>query len=205
AFMGYGATTKAGYDDYRGIDAAGKLLLVLRRTPRYGNAQFPFDGPLESHHAALNTKISNAEAHGAAGILFINDHALASKDDRLMDYGYTAFESNTKLPAVHLHRSIIDSMLQATLGKSVADVETDIDTELKPQSATLPGWTASLEVNVERLRAPAKNVIGMLEGSGPQAKETVVIGAHYDHLGYGGFGSLARNSGRAIHHGADDN
>ena len=69
-------------------------------------------------------------------------------------------ESNTKLPAVHLHRSIIDSMLQATLGKSVADVETDIDTELKPQSATLPGWTASLEVNVERLRAPAKNVIG---------------------------------------------
>ena len=162
AFVGYGATTKAGYDDYRGIDAAGKLLLVLRRTPRYGNAQFPFDGPLESHHAALNTKISNAEAHGAAGILFINDHALASKDDRLMDYGYTAFESNTKLPAVHLHRSIIDSMLQATLGKSVADVETDIDTELKPQSATLPGWTASLEVKTFLLRGTLEELSAKL-------------------------------------------
>src|SRR5205807_10232770 len=44
------------------------------------------------------------------------------------------------------------------------------------------------------------------EGSGPLSKEIVVLGAHYDHLGYGGFGSLARNlKGKAIHHGADDN
>ncbi len=206
AFVGYGATAgKSGYDDYHGMDIAGKLLVVLRRTPRYGNAQFPFDGPLESHHAALNTKLTNAETHAAAGVLFINDRALAGKDDRLMDFGYTAFESNTKLPVVHVHRSLVDSMLQATLGKSVADMEADIDRELKPQSAILPGWTGSLEVNVERLRTPAKNVIGMLEGSGPLAKETVVIGAHYDHLGFGDSGSLEKKARGAIHHGADDN
>ena len=49
-----------------------------------------------------------------------------------------------------------------------------------------------------------KNVIGVVEGSGPLAEETIVIGAHYDHLGYGGFGSLAPGS-KAIHPGADDN
>jgi Iap family predicted aminopeptidase len=59
---------------------------------------------------------------------------------------------------------------------------------------------------VERTIIPVKNVIGVLEGSGPLAKETIVVGAHYDHLGYGGRGSLAKNkTEKAIHHGADDN
>ena len=44
----------------------------------------------------------------------------------------------------------------------------------------------------------------MLEGAGPLAEETIVVGAHYDHLGYGGSGSLAFSS-TEIHNGADDN
>jgi hypothetical protein len=51
----------------------------------------------------------------------------------------------------------------------------------------------------------AYNVIGILEGTDPLLKtEAIVIGAHYDHLGKGGMGSLAANS-TEIHHGADDN
>ncbi len=51
----------------------------------------------------------------------------------------------------------------------------------------------------------ASNVIGILEGRDPVLKnEAIVIGAHYDHLGRGGAGSLAANS-TEIHHGADDN
>ena len=49
------------------------------------------------------------------------------------------------------------------------------------------------------------NVIGILLGHDPVLKnEAIVIGAHYDHLGHGGSGSLAANS-TEIHHGADDN
>ena len=44
----------------------------------------------------------------------------------------------------------------------------------------------------------------MWPGSGKDADEFLVIGAHYDHLGWGGFGSLAPGT-KAIHHGADDN
>ena len=52
---------------------------------------------------------------------------------------------------------------------------------------------------------PAANVVGILDGSDPTLKnETLVIGAHYDHLGYGREGSLAPREG-PIHHGADDN
>ncbi len=63
----------------------------------------------------------------------------------------------------------------------------------------------SLATDVVRAEVPAYNVVGVLEGSDPVLKnENVVIGAHYDHLGRGGEGSLASRAGE-IHHGADDN
>ncbi len=52
----------------------------------------------------------------------------------------------------------------------------------------------------------ARNVMALLEGSDPQLKnELVIVGAHYDHLGEGGFGSTSKEPGPAIHNGADDN
>lgn len=63
----------------------------------------------------------------------------------------------------------------------------------------------TLTTDVVRAEVPSYNVIGVLEGSDPVLKnETIIIGAHYDHLGRGGEGSLAPKSGE-IHHGADDN
>lgn len=52
---------------------------------------------------------------------------------------------------------------------------------------------------------PVKNVIGILPGRGPLAGQVVVIGAHYDHLGLGGMGSLDPDSMGVVHNGADDN
>ena len=63
----------------------------------------------------------------------------------------------------------------------------------------------SISTDIVRRNAPAYNVAGILEGSDPVLKkEAIVIGAHYDHLGRGGEGSLAPRAGD-IHHGADDN
>ena len=63
----------------------------------------------------------------------------------------------------------------------------------------------TLTTDVVRAEVPAYNVIGVLEGSDPiLKKENIIIGAHYDHLGRGGEGSLASKPGE-IHHGADDN
>src|SRR5262249_28162889 len=110
-----------------------------------------------------------------------------------------------RIPSVHVLRSTIDPILHSSLGIGLRELERDIDTDLKPRSANLQGWTASLEVNVKRQRHEAKNIIGVLEGAGPLAKETIVIGAHYDHLGYGGFGSLGPKGSKSMHRGADDN
>ncbi|HWP38860.1 MAG TPA: M28 family peptidase [Gemmatimonadales bacterium] len=53
--------------------------------------------------------------------------------------------------------------------------------------------------------AAVKNVVAMLPGRGALAGEAVVVGAHYDHLGRGGFGSLDPDSTGVVHNGADDN
>ncbi len=53
--------------------------------------------------------------------------------------------------------------------------------------------------------ASVKNVVGILRGRGDLARESIVIGAHYDHLGLGGFGSLEPDSTGVVHNGADDN
>ena len=61
-------------------------------------------------------------------------------------------------------------------------------------------------INPHGAGGTGRNVIGILEGSDARLRdEFIVIGAHYDHLGRGGFGSLAPESPDAIHNGADDN
>ena len=74
----------------------------------------------------------------------------------------------------------------------------------EPAIAVLEGVTARGTVSFQKIEKDVRNVAAMLPGKGPHAGEYVVIGAHYDHLGRGGPGSLAPMS-KAIHHGADDN
>jgi hypothetical protein len=65
--------------------------------------------------------------------------------------------------------------------------------------------TVRVEAQVQPSYSTARNVVALLPGSDPErANEVVILGAHYDHLGYGGEGSLAPDA-REIHNGADDN
>lgn len=205
-FAGYGATIKElDYDDFKGVDVAGKVIIVIRKTPNFQNAKIEADKL--TVHQSLQTKIANAELHKAAAIIIVNDQDTAKNDDPLMDFAYTAASTTSaKVAVIHVKRSVVDALLQATLNKTLEDLEKAIDKEGKPQSALLKDAAATMEITVKRQTLHVKNVIGVLEGKGPLAQETVVIGAHYDHLGFGGFGSLAKGLKQpTIHHGADDN
>lgn len=109
-----------------------------------------------------------------------------------------------RLPVVHVRRLLIDQLFKASGQPTLAKLEADIDSDLKPRSFEVPGYRLQGEVHVERVEAEIKNVVGVMEGSGPLADETIVIGAHYDHLGRGEAGSLQVGS-KEIHNGADDN
>jgi hypothetical protein len=209
-FAGFGITAPdIGYDDYKGLDVAGKVVLLLRKTPRYDNEKVPFDADRRERHASLENKIANAEVHKAAAVLLVNDSTELGKGDKLIPFAMTASAPNPgSIPFLHVRRDLAETMLFASLGRRLTDLERAINRHLKPQSASLPGWTAVLQTKVKRQTIPVKNVVGVLEGSGPLAGETIVVGAHYDHLGYGDPGSRLKGKDRAkklIHHGADDN
>jgi hypothetical protein len=210
-FAGYGVTGNKDllYDDYQGLDAEDKVVIVLRDTPRGTNKYVSFDGQRRRQHASFTQKMVNAVKHKAAAILFVNDADTAATGDDLLGFGYTSLSgSPANLPAFHLRRSVLEAMLQGSAAADLADLERDIDRELKPRGVDLTGWTVSLDVKVRRDKITIKNVVGVLNGAGPLANETVVVGAHYDHLGYFSTSSMAVASGLkkgAIHHGADDN
>lgn len=126
-------------------------------------------------------------------------------EDKLMPFGYAANnDGKPMLPAFHLSQAAVNTMLKATLNKSLEELADEIDRELKPRSAVLEGWTATGETTIDFVRTDVANVVGVIEGEGPLADETIVVGAHYDHVGRGGANSLAPGSNE-IHNGADDN
>jgi hypothetical protein len=194
------------YDDYEGVDVAGKIVVVLRDAPRSSN-QYALDRMWKARNGALNRKIENAEKHNAAAIIIVNDRGMVGDGDDLMDFNFHAMiGSSAKIPVFTIHRSLLQTMLESRK-EDLTRIEQDIDRTLAPQSIRLTGWTADLEAKVSRSNQmlPLRNVIGYLEGHGPLAKEIVVVGAHMDHVGYGGFGSRIGVKKPTIHHGADDN
>lgn len=108
------------------------------------------------------------------------------------------------MPVFFARRAAIEPMIQQAFGKSLTEIETEIDASLKPIVGAITNWTANGEASLLQTKTEVKNVVGILEGVGDLKDETIVVGAHYDHLGYGGRGSLAPWT-KEIHNGADDN
>lgn len=109
-----------------------------------------------------------------------------------------------KMPVVFCRREPISALIEVATGKKLSAIEAEIDAQFKPQSKVLDGWTVEGEAKVNINEAEVKNVLAVIEGTGPRADETIVIGAHYDHVGRGGPESLAPWT-KDIHNGADDN
>jgi hypothetical protein len=203
-FAGYGLTAdQAKYDDYQGLDVKGKVVIALRGKPRA--ASHPT--LITPQQSGLENKAATAQQHQAAAVLVVNDD-LQFKRDGLTPFSTSAFSTNpAAVPFVQVSHATVDRIVQSGLGTGLVELEQAIHRDLKPHSAPLKGWTVSLETRVDRKIVVARNVVGVLEGSGPLANETVIVGAHYDHLGFGPFGSMAKTDEdrKKLHRGADDN
>jgi hypothetical protein len=202
-FAGYGITNeKAHYDDYAGLDVTNKVVVVLRGMPSFGDKDLDMQLVTGSSFTA---KSVNAEKHHAAALLVINDKDTARTGDDLFQFNYTALErrSPAELAVFHVRRSVLERMLPGDA--DLEQIEQTISRVRKPQSQALTGWKASFAVRIKRGDTMLRNVIGVLEGKGRLANETIVIGAHYDHLGWWSRSSLGNLRKPAIHHGADDN
>ena len=113
-------------------------------------------------------------------------------------------DGKPSIPVVSVARDVADQWLQQFAAKSLETIEQEIDDSGSPRSFALVDSHCSLMMELEPLKAETSNVIGVLPGKGALANQTVVVGAHYDHVGMGGEGSLAPGT-IAVHNGADDN
>ena len=200
-FAGYGASAdEFGYDDYAGIDVKDKIVIVLRYEPA-GFADKSGNTGL-TRHAQLITKAINARNHGAKAVVLLNGKLGDGEEDLLTRFGSVSGPENTGIVLVQVKNEVADSWFRAS-GKSLAEVQGQVNHSSKPQSFALPDKLhIAINVDIETTRATVSNVLAYLPG---KTDEYVIIGAHYDHLGRGNYDSLAPSQIGQIHPGADDN
>lgn len=195
-FVGFGIkAAELNHDDYKGLPVSGNIALALRGTPDGNNPHGPF-----FRHVDVRFRAIAARDAGAKALLVVAEESEFRKDP-LTRLEYDNMADELGLPIVSISQQALNKILPELDHSQLQKLAVD-----KTQSTVKPiAGPFTITTDVARKEVPAYNVIGILEGSDRSLKnECVVIGAHYDHLGHGGNGSLAPRSGE-IHHGADDN
>ena len=203
-FAGYGITApEYNYDDYQGIDAQGKIVVILRHEPQEFDERSVFAGKVYTQHAQFWSKASNAKMHGAIGVVLVNDRAAhPGEADELDKFSGAAGPEDAGIPFVQIRYEIAARWF-ALANKNADEIQKQIDQDLHPRSFAFPdSLQVDANLDVERVVKTVHNVAGYLPGT---TDEYIVIGAHYDHLGLGEQFSLAPSLVGTIHPGADDN
>ncbi len=196
-FAGYGISApEKKYDDYDNQDVKGKIVVVLRYGPDGNDMHSEF-----YRFTALRNKVRVARDKGAVGLIVVDP-----LDDDLIKLSYDQSFSSSGIPSVSLRRSILESWL-VRLKKDLKSIQETIKVNKVPITFEIPGIKIDLQTEVVKVKETTANVVGYLPGNDPGLKEQIVIlGAHFDHLGYGGEGSGSLQPDvHEIHNGADDN
>jgi Zn-dependent M28 family amino/carboxypeptidase len=185
-FVGYGIVApEHGWDDYRGVDVRGKVVVLLNFNP-------PFAGEnVRLWYGRWDYKYQEAAKHGAAGALLIHTDATAgypwtvvTASNRPQGFQLPA-EGEPRLPFQGWIRHDAASRLFAMAGRDLeADAAAAKDPARKGAAGVSIGVRISLDVPVVRERIASANVIGLLPGTDEKLKnEAVIYTAHHDHLG----------------------
>ena len=234
-FAGYGIVAPEegqhpAYDAYVHLDVGGKWVMTLRDVPEDVS---PGYRQHLSRFASLRYKALHARERGAAGIIFVSGPRSLAKDE-VLPLTFDASQGSMSLAAVSVSDAVAERMLEST-DTTLAALQEELDAGQLAMGFEIPGVTLAGRIDVRRDMSTAYNVLarlradtlavagtavgngggltgrasapGLSSGAERRDRPSVLIGAHYDHLGLGGGGnSLARSdeAGR-IHPGADDN
>jgi len=203
-FVGYGIVApEYQWNDYANVDVKDKIVVCLVNTPGLRDSTL-FKGKILTYYGRWTYKIEEAARQGAAGILMVHTTESAT-------YGWSTVTGSWTGQQVRLETAptplvvagwLRDSSARGLFKRAGADLDA-----LMAQAATRSFHAVPINlqlaatVNSTILRSTAPNVVGLIPGSGPHAKEAVVIGGHYDHLRI----RLPPVNGDSIYNGALDN
>ena len=204
-FAGYGITApELAYDDYAGIDAKGKVVLIFNHEPQEFDEKSVFNGRGNTRYTNATYKALNAARHGAIAVLTMSDPNHPVQERTRQVTAATAripaealVEGGPAIPGFTISAKL-GADLFAAAGKKPAEVQSAMDTKPAPMSFEIPETRVELKQALSnRRQANSYNVAGLLEGSDPALKaETIVYSGHFDHNGMGPLGMFP---------GADDN
>lgn len=178
-FAGYGISApELGYDDYAGLDAKGKIVLIFNHEPQETLDTSVFNGRGNTRYANNYSKVLNAQRHGAVAVLTTADPNHVRPPAAPAGRGQAQLrprippealaEGGTAIPTFNLSTKLTSDLFAAA-GKTPADVQTAIDANPAPASFEIPNTRIELHTVVtERKRANSYNVAGLLEGSDPR-------------------------------------
>ncbi len=207
-FCGYGVKApERNWDDFKGVDLRGKIMIVLINDPDFETGVGDFGGKAMTYYGRWTYKYEEAARRGAAGILIVHETAPAA-------YGWATVKNSGTTAMFDIGRdnpAAVHTKVEAWIQRDVAvDLfkRTGLDFEaLKKQAQTrefkpvaLNGATFSADFKVEQSAIVSHNIVGRVEGS-RRADETVIYTAHWDHLGVG----APDAKGDKIYNGAVDN
>ena len=207
-FLGYGVrAADRRWDDFKGQDLRGKVGLVLINDPDFETGQGDFGGKAMTYYGRWTYKFEEAARQGLAGLLIVHETAPAS-------YGWATVKNsntNTMFDIVRSNPAEVHPLVEGWIQRDVAaelvrSAGHDLET-LKRQAQTrefrpvpLGDATFSARYAVRRASIRSKNVLGRLPGR-TYPGETILYGAHWDHLGIG----APDATGDSIYNGAVDN
>jgi hypothetical protein len=171
-YVGYGISApELGYDEYKGVDVKGKIVLMEREAPVSPSEDpelFKKWRPYSFHQY----KLENAVAHGAKGMLY--NYGPISNPNNAYDEGFIYS---------HVGDAVVADVFSGT-GRVHEDVLKRIKNELKPQSFSTGKVFTIRNATEHHADGIGANVIGILEGTDPDLKdEVIIVGGHLDHLG----------------------
>ena len=207
-FAGYGVKApERNWDDFKGLDVKGKILVVLINDPDFETGSGDFGGKAMTYYGRWTYKYEEAARLGAAGVLIVHETAPAS-------YGWNTVKNsntNTMFDIVRKDPAKSHPKLEAWIQRDVAvdlfkQAGLDFDA-LKKQAqgrdfkaVELKGVTFSAAYKVKHEVITSKNVAGRIVGT-KYPNETLIYSGHWDHLGVG----APDAKGDKIYNGAVDN
>ncbi len=203
-FAGYGfKNTDNGYNDFDGVDLKDKAVLIMTRNPEIANDTLNNEDLTNLEMA----KLVHIVMSGAKAIIFTpdplnNDNTWFEmvKDYAIQGTWQVEGSVQEKMPGNNIilaNNETANEILRET-GKTLEDIQQEINTAGKPNSFEIENVTTEIQVTKKLKEVYGENIIAIVEGSDPVLKnECVVLTAHYDHVGINGKGE--------INNGADDN
>ena len=205
-FAGYGITAPKGngfdeYDSFVHLDVRGKWVLVFRYMPEDITAEHRQH---LSRHYKLRYKSMQLRDRGALGMIVVSGPN-SKVSDQLVPMRFDN-SAGSSIPIISVTDEVAAAWIQKA-GKSLLALQTKLDSGNPMMGFELKGVELAATIEIEQVRRSGRNVLGRLDLAADPAAQTIVVGAHIDHLGQGpSSGSLAKPEERdGIHFGADDN